>query len=91
MNIVSLHRVTACWGGGGTPALGIQSGLLFEAWSPTLDPERQSAPVRQLLLSLLSPTRGGWTEGSHGARSALLQREDPMGYGPDRTPSKALL
>ncbi len=31
--------------------------------------------------------RGGWTEGSHGARSALPQREDPMGYGPDRTPS----
>ncbi len=31
--------------------------------------------------------RGGWAEGSHGARSALLQREDPMGYGPDRTPS----
>ena len=31
--------------------------------------------------------RGGWTEGSHGARSATLQREDPMGYGPDRTPS----
>ena len=31
-------------GGGGTPALGIQSGLLFEAWSPTLDPEHQSAP-----------------------------------------------
>ena len=27
----------------GAPALGIQSGLLFEAWSPTLDPERQSA------------------------------------------------
>jgi hypothetical protein len=27
----------------GTPALGIQSGLLFEAWSPALDPERQSA------------------------------------------------
>ncbi len=33
------------------------------------------------------PARGGWTEGSHGARSAPLQREDPMGYGPDRTPS----
>ena len=27
----------------GTPALGIQSGLLFEAWSPSSDPERQSA------------------------------------------------
>ena len=32
--------------------------------------------------------RGGWTEGSHGDRSAPLQREDPMGYGPDRTPSR---
>jgi len=31
--------------------------------------------------------RGGWTEGSHGDRSAPLQREDPMGNGPDRTPS----
>jgi hypothetical protein len=31
--------------------------------------------------------RGGWAEGSHGARSALPQREDPVGYGPDRTPS----
>ena len=43
----------------------------------------------ELWLSIL-PTRGGWTEGSHGARSALLQREDAMGYGPDRTPSATL-
>ena len=32
----------------GTPALGIQSGLLFEAWSPTLDPERRNAPLLRL-------------------------------------------
>ena len=45
-------------------------------------------PFASSSLSTL-PTRGGWAEGSHGARSALPQREDPMGYGPDRTPSKS--
>ena len=33
--------------GGGAPALGIQSGLLFEAWSPTLDPERPRVAVKR--------------------------------------------
>jgi len=75
--------------GGVTPALGIQSRLLFEAWSPTLNPERRSAPAKMAKSAFLEAvlTRGGWTEGSHGARSSFLQSEDPMGYGPDRTPS----
>ncbi len=76
--------------GGGTPALGIQNGLLLEAWSPTLDPERQSALAeRRASLSGL-PTRGGWTEGSH-RRAARFLSASTYGKRARQDPGRRLL
>jgi len=78
-------------GGRRSPALGILGPAPSEAWSPTPRSRApEPAPVGQEASLSTLPTRGGWAEGSHGARSALPQREDPMGYGPDRTPSGLL-